>query len=301
MEQHSTSTPVVNAFNEWDPLEEIVVGRVDETTLVPPWDVIMPAVVHDKTQWDFFKQHGGTPWPVEMLKKAERDLDAFIDVLRQAGVTVRQPEPYAYERPAGDAGLGGREQLLRADASRRALRHRRPDHRGADGLAQPVDRAARVPRALQGVLPRRRPLGRRPAAAPLGRELRAGVRGPGGGRTPALPAHRVRADVRRGRRHQVRPRRLHRPLQLLQPLRHRVAAASPRRRVRGARDRGPRHAPDAHRRHLPAAGSGQAAHQPGARRQGPRDVREGRLGHPGLPGARDARARTRCTTAAAGS
>ena len=34
-----------------------------------------------------------------MLKKAERDLDAFIDVLQQAGVTVRQPEPYAYERP----------------------------------------------------------------------------------------------------------------------------------------------------------------------------------------------------------
>ena len=159
-----TQTPVVNAFNEWDPLEEIVVGRVDDTTLVPPWDVIMPAVVHDKTQWDFFKAHGGTPWPVEMLKKAERDLDAFIDVLQQAGVTVRQPEPYAVRAAARHARLGGREQLLRADASRRAVRHRRPDHRGADGLAQPVDRAARVPRALQGVLPRRRPLGRRAAA-----------------------------------------------------------------------------------------------------------------------------------------
>ena len=64
MEQQSTSTPVVNAFNEWDPLEEIVVGRVDDNTLVPPWDVIMPAVVHDKTQWEFFKRNGGTPWPV---------------------------------------------------------------------------------------------------------------------------------------------------------------------------------------------------------------------------------------------
>ncbi len=77
----------------------MVVGRVDDTTLVPPWDVIMPAVIHDKTQRDFFREHGGTPWPVEMLKKAERDLDAFIDVLHQAGVTVRQPEPHPYERP----------------------------------------------------------------------------------------------------------------------------------------------------------------------------------------------------------
>jgi glycine amidinotransferase len=94
-----TQTPVVNAFNEWDPLEEIVVGRVDESTLVPPWDVIMPAVVHDKAQWDFFKANGGTPWPVDMLKRAERDLDAFIGVLQQAGVTVRQPEPYPYDRP----------------------------------------------------------------------------------------------------------------------------------------------------------------------------------------------------------
>ena len=93
------SQPVVNTFNEWDPLEEIVVGRVDEHSLVPPWDVIMPAVVHDRSQWDFFKRHGGTPWPTEMLKKAERDVEGFVDLLEQAGVAVRRPEPYAYERP----------------------------------------------------------------------------------------------------------------------------------------------------------------------------------------------------------
>ena len=57
VDPHSTTqTPIVTTFNEWDPLEEMVVGRVDENTLVPPWDVIMPAVVHDKTQWDFFKR-----------------------------------------------------------------------------------------------------------------------------------------------------------------------------------------------------------------------------------------------------
>jgi glycine amidinotransferase len=94
-----TAKSPVCTFTEWDPLEEVVVGRVDAHTLVPPWDVIMPAVVHDRRQWDFFRTHGGSPWPLEMLKKAERDLDGFIDVLRQARVTVRQPEAYDYAAP----------------------------------------------------------------------------------------------------------------------------------------------------------------------------------------------------------
>ena len=231
VEQHSTPTPVVNAFNEWDPLEEIIVGVVDETRWCRRGTSSCRRSSTTRRSGSSSSSTAARRWPVEMLKKAERDLDAFIDVLEAAGVTVRQPERLRLRAAARHARLGGREQLLRADAARRAARHRRPDHRGADGLAQPLDRAPRVPRALQGVLPRRRPLGLRAAAAPLGRELHAGVRGPGGGRTPALPAHRVRADVRRGRRHQVRPRRLHRPLELLQPLRHRVAAAPPRRRV----------------------------------------------------------------------
>ncbi len=93
------AAPVVSTFNEWDPLEEMIVGRVDDTTLIPPWDTIMPAVVHDQSQWEYFKARGATPWPVDVLKKAERDVEAFVDLLEQVGVTVRRPEPFAYERP----------------------------------------------------------------------------------------------------------------------------------------------------------------------------------------------------------
>ena len=88
MEQRET--PVVNAFNEWDPLEEIVVGIVDDA-MIPAWDTIMPAVVHDRRLWDFYKTWGGTPWPTDVLLKAEQDVEAFVDVLEQAGVTVRRP------------------------------------------------------------------------------------------------------------------------------------------------------------------------------------------------------------------
>jgi hypothetical protein len=38
----------VNTFNEWDPLEEIIVGVVEDA-LIPPWETITPAVVHDRS------------------------------------------------------------------------------------------------------------------------------------------------------------------------------------------------------------------------------------------------------------
>lgn len=62
----------VRTYNEWDPLEEVVVGIVEDA-MVPPWDTIMPAVVHDKDTWDMFKLWGGSPWPMDLLKRAEAD------------------------------------------------------------------------------------------------------------------------------------------------------------------------------------------------------------------------------------
>jgi hypothetical protein len=40
MDGEGKRTTTVNTFNEWDPLEEIIVGTV-EGALIPPWDVIM--------------------------------------------------------------------------------------------------------------------------------------------------------------------------------------------------------------------------------------------------------------------
>jgi hypothetical protein len=67
----------VNTHNMWDPLEEVVVGTV-EGAVIPPWDVIMEATLHRKELWDFFKTHGGTPWPQELLDAAQKDVDEFV-------------------------------------------------------------------------------------------------------------------------------------------------------------------------------------------------------------------------------
>jgi len=96
--QQNPSYPAVNAHNEWDPLEEIIVGTV-EGALVPPWDVIMEATLHREELWEFHKVHGGTPWPNELLRAAEKDVEEFVHILEAEGVTVRRPTPFDFSSP----------------------------------------------------------------------------------------------------------------------------------------------------------------------------------------------------------
>ncbi|XP_077997057.1 glycine amidinotransferase, mitochondrial-like [Glandiceps talaboti] len=75
--------------NEWDPLEEIIVGRV-EGAHVPPFTVEVKANTYEK-HWDFYSANGGKPFPVEHLKKAQVEIENFCKVLEHEGVTVRRP------------------------------------------------------------------------------------------------------------------------------------------------------------------------------------------------------------------
>lgn len=90
--------PVVNTHNEWDPLEEIIVGIVDGA-LIPPWDVIMEATLHKDDLWAYHRERGGTPWPQELLDAAQKDVDEFVHILEAEGVTVRRPTPFNFSQP----------------------------------------------------------------------------------------------------------------------------------------------------------------------------------------------------------
>jgi glycine amidinotransferase len=89
---------VVNTHNEWDPLEEVIVGIVDGA-IIPPWDVVMEATLHRAELWDFFREYGGTPWPQELLDAAQKDVDEFVNILEAEGVRVRRPTPYDFSKP----------------------------------------------------------------------------------------------------------------------------------------------------------------------------------------------------------
>ena len=93
------STCVVNSHNEFDPLEEVIVGSVKGATL-PEWHVSGKAVWPEKW-WSMYKNQSGQPFPPELMTKASEELDNFAKILEAEGVKVRRPEvlPGDYAQP----------------------------------------------------------------------------------------------------------------------------------------------------------------------------------------------------------
>lgn len=87
----------VSSYNEWDPLEEVVIGIVDGAT-VPEWHVSLEATM-PRGQWDFFREQGGRPFPAAQVEAARRDLDEFVHILEAEGVTVRRPDAHDFSAP----------------------------------------------------------------------------------------------------------------------------------------------------------------------------------------------------------
>ncbi|CQD42720.1 hypothetical protein [Yersinia mollaretii] len=90
MKEISQSSPVCS-YNEWDPLEEVIVGSIE--------GVSIPALTHEmkafirKEYWDFYQKNAGKPYPSEMVQKAATALDNLQHVLENEGITVRRPGP----------------------------------------------------------------------------------------------------------------------------------------------------------------------------------------------------------------
>lgn len=81
---------VVNSYNEWDPLEEVIVG-VCTGAAVPPWHISLLATMPE-SKWDFFKANGGRLFPKERINAANADLDRLARLLEAEGVVVRRPD-----------------------------------------------------------------------------------------------------------------------------------------------------------------------------------------------------------------
>jgi len=89
----------VSAHNEWDPLEEAIVGTIDGAA-IPPCHVSLQATMPTESA-ALFRERGGAQWPPDELKRAAEELDGFAELLESEGVTVRRPEALDHSREFG--------------------------------------------------------------------------------------------------------------------------------------------------------------------------------------------------------
>ncbi|MFD9858851.1 amidinotransferase [Streptomyces alboflavus] len=86
----------VSSHNEWDPLEEIIVGRLDNAT-IPSHH---PVVTCNIPRWAARLQGraAGFAYPRRMVEPAQHELEQFVALLQSVGVTVRRPEAVDHSR-----------------------------------------------------------------------------------------------------------------------------------------------------------------------------------------------------------
>lgn len=88
---HANPESPVWSWNEWDPLEEVIVGRAEGAS-VPPFTMEVKANTYEK-YWDFYNKNGGFSFPDQHLQKAIPEIEEFCNILEHEGVTVRRPDP----------------------------------------------------------------------------------------------------------------------------------------------------------------------------------------------------------------
>jgi len=95
--------------NEWDPLQEVVVGRADFANW--PGDDPVFAKENEKTTWTETPVPSG-PVPDWIIDEANEDLDTLAATLESCGVTVHRPKAINFQERGGMYNYCPRDRLL---------------------------------------------------------------------------------------------------------------------------------------------------------------------------------------------
>jgi glycine amidinotransferase len=88
--------PIVNSWNEWDPLREIVVGSADNACFEPREPGSRPQL---RTPGGPVGTFPAGPKPAELNERANEELAGLVALLESQGVTVRRPKPHDFAAP----------------------------------------------------------------------------------------------------------------------------------------------------------------------------------------------------------
>jgi glycine amidinotransferase len=86
----------VNSYNGWDPLEEVIVGRLEGATIPPAH----PSVTFNipRIGAKLLPLFSGRHYPKVVVKRAQKQLDDFVRLLEAEGVRVRRPDVVDWSR-----------------------------------------------------------------------------------------------------------------------------------------------------------------------------------------------------------
>lgn len=84
-EKCSTLNATVNSYNEWDPLEEVIVGSLDNAVF-PPNHLSVNATIPQSLS-KILMLFGSRRYPKFLIEEASKDLEHFIHILESEGVT----------------------------------------------------------------------------------------------------------------------------------------------------------------------------------------------------------------------
>lgn len=91
------NSKIVNTHNEWDQLEEVIVGRVDHA-MFPSWDYILKNTIPEEGIEYYQKSFSmkGQPIPSDIIEMANENLASLIEILENENVIVRRPDIFDY-------------------------------------------------------------------------------------------------------------------------------------------------------------------------------------------------------------
>ena len=86
----------VNSWNEWDPLEEVIVGRVEGSAYPKARPEVLASIPSDLGK--MLKIFGGWSVPKFLQTDAQKELDEFISILEGEGIKVVRPDIVKFGR-----------------------------------------------------------------------------------------------------------------------------------------------------------------------------------------------------------
>ena len=100
---------MIKSYNEWDPLQEVVVGRADFANW--PSDDPVFARESEKTTWTQTPVPSG-PVPDWIIDEANQDLDILANTIEQYGAIVHRPKAINFQERGGMYNYCPRDRLL---------------------------------------------------------------------------------------------------------------------------------------------------------------------------------------------